>query len=76
MGDCEGLIVMDKLLTIEQVADFLQVKQSTIYAWIHQQYIPYVKVGRLVRFQKSRVEKWLEDRERGGRLSKRVKVKI
>lgn len=67
---------MDQLLTIDQIAEFLQVKRSTIYAWIHQQYIPYIKVGRLVRFRKDKIIEWLKNRESAGRLSKTIKVEL
>ena len=67
---------MEQLLTIEQIADFLQVKQSTIYAWVHQEFIPHIKVGRLVRFQQSKITEWLEKRETAGRLSRKIRVEL
>jgi len=53
-----------ELLTPEQVAEMLQVKLSTVYSWTHQRVIPYFKVGRLVRFTRSGIEKWLQERQR------------
>ena len=53
-----------ELLTPGQVADMLQVKLSTIYAWTHQREIPHFKVGRLVRFTRAGVEDWLRAKQR------------
>jgi len=65
---------MEKLLTVEQMADYLQVKPSTIYQWTHQRFIPHVKLGNRIRFRVSKVEKWLEERSITGRLARRVDV--
>jgi len=65
---------MEKLLTVEQVADYLQVKPSTIYQWTHLGFIPHVKLGNRIRFGVSQVEKWLEERSIIGRLARRVDV--
>ena len=53
---------MEKLLTEPQIAEHLGVRTSTIYQWTHQEFIPHVKLGKLVRFRECDVVKWLEDR--------------
>jgi excisionase family DNA binding protein len=50
-----------KLLNIHEAAEYLGLKVSTLYAWVHQRRVPYVKVGRLVRFRPEALEKWLEN---------------
>ncbi|MCP4583674.1 MAG: helix-turn-helix domain-containing protein [candidate division Zixibacteria bacterium] len=65
---------MEKLLTVEQIAEHLQMKPSTIYQWTHQGFIPYIKLGNRVRFKVSHVEKWLESRTNNGRSCKKVSV--
>lgn len=55
------------LFTPQELADFLQVRLSTVYYWSHIGYIPRVKVGRHLRFKRSSVQAWLEKRERPGR---------
>ena len=55
------------LLTIEEVSRLLSVKVSTIYQWVHMEYIPHVKMGRLVRFDVDEVLKWIEARKQKGR---------
>ena len=55
---------MQKLLTPQQVAELLEVKPSTIYQWTHQGFIPHVKIGRMVRYRKETIIKFLADNER------------
>jgi len=54
---------MDKLLTVDDVARILSVKKSTIYQWIHMRLIPYIKVGRFVRFREKDIQRWLKEKE-------------
>jgi len=65
---------MEKLLTPQQIADVLGVKLSTVYQWTHQQYIPHVKLGRLVRFKEADIDKWLTQRSQAGRKTRKVDV--
>jgi excisionase family DNA binding protein len=52
---------MEKLLTIEQVAEALQVKKSTIYSLVCRKRIPHVKLtGKILRFKLSELQKWIE----------------
>jgi len=69
-----SLLEMDKLLTVEEIAEYLSLKPSTIYQWTHQGSIPHVKLGNRVRFKVSQIERWLESRTVNGRTRKRVEV--
>jgi len=66
---------MDKLLTATEIADYLDVKPSTIYQWTHQGFIPHVKLGKLVRFKKEDVSNWVEKRSNPGRVMRRIDVR-
>ena len=50
------------LYNISDLSEKLGVKKSTLYQWIHQRKIPYVKIGGLVKFRPSEIEKWLEEK--------------
>jgi excisionase family DNA binding protein len=53
----------EALLTIQEVADFLKVPVSWVYARTRRRGIdrfPHLKVGKYVRFKRSEVEKFLE----------------
>jgi len=51
---------MEKLLTAKQVSELLEVKVSTVYDWVYRKAIPYVKLGRLIRFKKPEIFHWVE----------------
>ena len=52
----------ERLLTVEEVAEWLGVPVGTIYAWRYRSTGPAsYKVGRHVRFRRVDVERWLED---------------
>lgn len=63
---------MERLLTIPELAERLQVKPRTIYQWVHEGYIPVLKLGALVRFSPARIGEWLRKRETPGRQTKRL----
>jgi len=54
---------MEKLLTAKQVSELLEVKISTIYDWVYRDLIPYVKLGRLIRFKKAELFRWVDSHE-------------
>ncbi|MHB9032295.1 MAG: helix-turn-helix domain-containing protein [Anaerolineae bacterium] len=47
------------LMTVKQVADYLQLKESTIYAWAQDGKIPAIKIGRTWRFRQVDLDSWL-----------------
>ena len=52
---------MEELLTSEQAAKILGVKSQSLAVWrLHGENLPFVKVGRLVRYRRCDIEKWLE----------------
>jgi excisionase family DNA binding protein len=50
---------MTTLLTIKQVAVWLNMRPSTLYAWASQGKIPYRKIHRLIRFEQDAIKQWL-----------------
>ncbi len=54
----------DPLLTSLEAAAVLNVKPDTLLVWrcTKRYKIPYIKVGRLVRYRRSDLEAWLESR--------------
>lgn len=54
----------DALWTVAEVAEYLKLRPSTIYAWVQQHRLPGIKIGRSWRFQKSVIVAWIEDRAR------------
>ena len=67
---------MERLMTVDQLAERLQVKPRTVYQWVHERYIPVVKLGTLVRFRPATITEWLNKRESPGRTARRVDVDL
>ena len=50
-----------RFVDINAIAEYLGMKKYTIYCWVNQRKIPYVKMGRLLRFDTRMINKWVED---------------
>ncbi len=66
----------ERLLTVEQLAGWLQVKKRTVYQWVHEEYIPVVKLGALVRFREGSVNEWIRKREQPGRSERKLRIDV
>ena len=51
-----------RFLNVGDVAEYLGVEPSTVYAWVHTRQIPFYKVGRLVKFKQEQVDRWIESK--------------
>lgn len=56
------------LLEVEEVAEYLGVKQTTIYRWCREERIACFKIGKSWRIRPSAVEEFLRERERPATL--------
>jgi excisionase family DNA binding protein len=50
-----------ELLTAKETAEFLGLAEITIYKMTYRKQIPYVKLGRTKRFDKSKLLAWIEN---------------
>ncbi|MDR2778216.1 MAG: helix-turn-helix domain-containing protein [Rickettsiales bacterium] len=52
------------LLKVEELSSILGIKKSTLNKWrcLKTYNLPYIKVGRLVRYNLEAVEAWIESR--------------
>ena len=54
---------LDRLLTVEELADYLGVPIATLYQWRHRgEGPPGFRVGRYIRYRRNDVEQWIRDR--------------
>jgi excisionase family DNA binding protein len=53
-----------KFLTVDDVADMLQVARSTIYN-LKKQGMPFIKLGKNIRFDQEEVINWVKTNNRG-----------
>jgi excisionase family DNA binding protein len=61
-------LLRSDLLTTEQAAAYLGVTPRTLEVWrcTKRHTIPYIKVGRLVKYRKAELERWLARQTVGG----------
>jgi excisionase family DNA binding protein len=48
------------LLTVQEAGQMLGVSASTLYGWVWQRKITFVKVGRALRFDRADLEKFIQ----------------
>jgi excisionase family DNA binding protein len=58
----EEISKQKQLLDTNETAEFLGISKNTLYEWVIQKKVPFVKVGRLTKFKKEALEAWLEQR--------------
>lgn len=51
---------MEKLLNLSETAEILGIKRPTLYNWVNERRIPFVKVGRLVKFDPKDLREFIE----------------
>ena len=51
--------MVNRWLSVDEIAEHLGVKKDTIYKWVRTTDIPYHKVGKLLKFQISEIDKWV-----------------
>lgn len=49
-----------RLLTIQEVSEYTGLATSTLYTMVSQRRIPYVKVGRLTKFDVTLLDQWIK----------------
>lgn len=57
--------VLEDLLTPDELCCMLKVKKQRVYDWVHLDRIPYIKVGRFLRFSRPDIEDWLKANSSG-----------
>ena len=56
-------VVVEHLVSLEDIASHLDVSKDTIRAWIKKGTIPFHKVGRQYKFRMSEVDAWVDSGE-------------
>ena len=63
---------LDRLLTVEDLAEYLDVPVATIYAWRYRgEGPPGFRVGRHLRFRWIDVERWVDHQLEAGQSNRR-----
>ncbi len=49
-----------EFVTVKELSQFLKVKESTLYSWVHNGSIPFHKLNGLVRFDMEEIKTWVK----------------
>ena len=55
----DPLVPVPDVMTIEQLAAYLHLATATLYRKVQEREIPFTKVGNLLRFTKTSIDRWL-----------------
>jgi excisionase family DNA binding protein len=49
-----------KLLSVDDLSAKIGVAKNTIYDWVSMGKLPHLKLGKLVKFEADKIERWLQ----------------
>ncbi len=49
-----------RLMSVDELADYLGLKKQTIYNWLNQKKIKGIKIGKVWRFDRKYIDEWLK----------------
>jgi len=49
-----------RYLNIRELSDYLGISKGTLYVWVCQKRIPYVKISNLLRFDLNQIDGWVK----------------
>jgi len=59
-----GKMMQKRFLNTKELAGYLGISISTLYDWVNQRRIPYVKISNLVRFDLEEISKWVDEKRK------------
>lgn len=60
----------EQLMSVDQVAKYLQLNRSTVYDWAQKGKLPAIKLGQLWRFRRGEIDTWLETQKIEAKMEK------
>jgi excisionase family DNA binding protein len=69
-------IAIEHLKKVREIAEITGLAPTTIYKFVHEGRIPYLRLGEAIRFRPSDVQAWLEAQARPGRLQRVPSVSV
>lgn len=51
-----------RYLGIKELAEYLGISIGTVYSWVCYKKIPYLKIGRLVKFDLRKIDQWTQEK--------------
>lgn len=65
---------MSEILTTSEVAEFLKLKETTVYHLTQKKEIPHIKIGGAVRFDLDEIKEWLKSKRICTRMEMETKA--
>jgi len=65
---------VEKLLTVEQLSELIQIRRSTLYERTHSGFIPHYKFPKGIRFKETEIDDWLRKKSKKGRSSFKILI--
>lgn len=50
-----------RLITVQEASEYLGITVSTLYHWVNQKKIEYIKIGRLVKFDIRTIDRFIDN---------------
>ena len=51
-----------RLINITELSQMIDIDVGTLYHWVSQRRVPFVKVGRLTKFDIEAINKWIKEK--------------
>ena len=52
-------MVTERLMTMQEVAEYLQCSLSTVRRWVGRGKVPHYRLGKMIRFRRAELDHWL-----------------
>ena len=49
------------LLNVKELSEYTGISKSTIYEWVNMKKIPYIKIGKLVKFDPKDIDAFIQN---------------
>ena len=56
-------MVEKSLLTVKEASKYLGITENALYCMVYRRQIPFVKIGKRLRFDKIDLDKWIENQK-------------
>lgn len=53
-------MVKERLMTMQEVAEYLQCSVSTVRRWVGRGKVPHYRMGKMIRFRRAELDRWLD----------------
>ncbi len=67
MGERDEINVETPWMSYPQAASYLGIRIGTLRNWVSARYVPFARRGRVVRFHREKLDRWLRHGECHGR---------